>query len=197
MSYFQKTIKRIFDLLFSFFGLIIISPVFLLVTILIFFIDGAPVFFIQKRIGLMGKEFNLIKFRTMIINDQKTNVTVYSDKRITRLGRILRNKKIDELPSLLNVLFGQMSLVGPRPDVKGFSDKLYGSNRIILSVKPGITGPATIKYRNEEQILNKVKNPVKYNQNIIFPDKVRINVDYIKNWSIFLDLRIIIRTVFG
>lgn len=197
MSYFQKTIKRIFDILFSFFGLFIISPVFLLVTLLIFFIDGAPVFFTQKRIGLMGKEFNLIKFRTMIINDQKTNVTVYSDKRITRLGRILRNKKIDELPSLLNVLFGQMSLVGPRPDVKGFSDKLYGSNRIILSVKPGITGPATIKYRNEEQILNKVKNPVKYNQNIIFPDKVRINVDYIKNWSIFLDLRIIIRTVFG
>ena len=98
---------------------------------------------------------------------------------------------------MLNVLFGQMSLVGPRPDVKGFNDKLYGSNRIILSVKPGITGPATIKYRNEEQILNKVKNPVKYNQNIIFPDKVRINVDYIKNWSIFLDLRIIIRTVFG
>ena len=131
----QRIIKRLFDLLVSSIGLVLLSPLLALVALLILLFDGKPVFFKQERVGFMGNSFLIIKFRTMIINNNKSTVTLYSDKRITKLGKFLR-KKIDELPSLINVIFGDMSLVGPRPDVKGFADKLKGGDRRILLAKP-------------------------------------------------------------
>ena len=125
-----------------------------------------------------------------------TTVTTKNDIRITKWGHFFRRTKLDELPSLWNVLKGDMSLVGPRPDVPGYADKLTGDNRRILQLRPGITGPATLKYANEEQLLANVDDPVKYNDEVIFPDKVRINLEYLDNWSLWLDIKIIIRTIF-
>ena len=133
----------------------------------------------------------------MVVNHQKLNVTKLSDDRITSLGMVLRNNKIDELPSLVNVMLGQMSFVGPRPDVSGLYDNLNDDERKVLLFKPGITGPASLKYRNEERILDGVKDPVDYNRKIIFPDKVKLNLEYINNWSFFGDIKIIFKTIFG
>jgi len=126
-----------------------------------------------------------------------TSVTTNTDPRITRLGAFFRKAKIDELPQLINVLLGQMSFVGPRPDVPGFADRLQGEERIVLSVRPGITGPATLKYRNEEEILAQQDDPERYNREVIYPDKVKINVEYVRSYSFWRDLRYIGRTVFG
>tara|TARA_Y100000816_G_C26077590_1_gene567443 strand:+ start:429 stop:944 length:516 start_codon:yes stop_codon:yes gene_type:complete len=167
------------------------------IAIIILFIDGFPIFFSQERIGIYGNKFKIYKFRTMVVNNQKLNVTKLSDDRITSLGMVLRNNKIDELPSLVNVMLGQMSFVGPRPDVSGLYDNLNDDERKVLSFKPGITGPASLKYRNEERILDEVKDPVDYNRKIIFPDKVRLNIEYINNWSFFGDIKIIFKTIFG
>ena len=131
------------------------------------------------------------------IPEFNSNVTTDRDPRITKIGRFFRKTKIDELPQLINVLKGDMSFVGPRPDVPGYADRLQGEDRIILSVKPGITGPATLKYKNEEEILAKVDNPEKYNDEVIWPDKVRINKEYIKNWSLKRDIIYILKTIFG
>ena len=189
-------LKRTFDILLSVFAIFLLFPFFLLVSFLIVIDSGFPIFFLQKRIGRGAKEFNIIKFRTMKTNNENITITVSDDSRITRIGKYLRKTKIDELPEILNVLFGQMSFVGPRPDVKGYADKLKGVNRKILALRPGITGPASLKYYNEEYILSQKSNPKKYNDEVIFPDKVKINMDYFHNRSFFLDLKIIFATIF-
>ncbi len=189
-------IKRTFDIFLSFITIFLLSPVLLLVSFLIVIDSGFPIFFLQKRIGRHAKEFNIIKFRTMKINNDSINITVSKDKRITRIGKFLRKTKVDELPEILNVFLGQMSFVGPRPDVRGYADKLKGENRKILILRPGITGPASLKYYNEEYILSQKSNPKKYNDEVIFPDKVKINLDYFYNRSFFLDLKIIFATIF-
>ena len=189
-------LKRTFDILLSIFAIFLLFPFFLLVSFLIVIDSGFPIFFLQKRIGRDAKEFNIIKFRTMKTNNENITITVSDDSRITRIGKYLRKTKIDEFPEILNVLFGQMSFVGPRPDVKGYADKLKGANRKILALRPGITGPASLKYYNEEYILSQKSNPKKYNDEVIFPDKVKINMDYFHNRSFFLDLKIIFATIF-
>ena len=189
-------LKRTFDILLSIFAIFLLFPFFLLVSFLIVIDSGFPIFFLQKRIGRGAKEFIIIKFRTMKTNNENITITVSDDVRITRIGKYLRKTKIDELPEILNVLFGQMSFVGPRPDVKGYADKLKGANRKILALRPGITGPASLKYYNEEYILSQKSNPKKYNDEVIFPDKVKINMHYFHNRSFFLDLKIIFATIF-
>ena len=189
-------LKRTFDIVLSIFAIFLLFPSFLVVSLLIVIDSGFPIFFLQKRIGRDAKEFNIIKFRTMKTNNENITITVSDDSRITRIGKYLRKTKIDELPEILNVLFGQMSFVGPRPDVKGYADKLKGANRKILALRPGITGPASLKYYNEEYILSQKSNPKKYNDEIIFPDKVKINMHYFHNRSFFLDLKIIFATIF-
>ena len=189
-------LKRTFDIILSIFAIFLLFPSFLVVSFLIVIDSGFPIFFLQKRIGRGAKEFNIIKFRTMKTNNENITITVSDDSRITRIGKYLRKTKIDELPEILNVLFGQMSFVGPRPDVKGYADKLKGVNRKILALRQGITGPASLKYYNEEYILSQKSNPKKYNDEVIFPDKVKINMDYFHNRSFFLDLKIIFATIF-
>ena len=189
-------LKRTFDIILSIFAIFLLFPSFLVVSFLIVIDSGFPIFFLQKRIGRDAKEFNIIKFRTMKTNNENITITVSEDSRITRIGKYLRKTKIDELPEILNVLFGQMSFVGPRPDVKGYADKLKGANRKILALRPGITGPASLKYYNEEYILSQKSNPKKYNDEVIFPDKVKINMHYFHNRSFFLDLKIIFATIF-
>ena len=192
-------IKRLFDILFSVLGLIILFPVFIILMAGIYFNDGYPIFFKQTRIGKNGKKYKMFKFRTMIQNAEKLDggtISTLNDPRITNFGRFLRKWKLDELPSLFNVLIGEMSIVGPRPDVPGYADNLEGDNKRIMSVLPGITGPATLKYSNEEHLLEGKKNPKKYNDEVIFPDKIRMNLYYIDNWSLWLDLKIIYKTIF-
>ena len=139
----------------------------------------------------------MIKFRSMTIQqDNLSTVSIYGDSRITNFGFFLRRYKLDELPELFNVLKGEMSLVGPRPDVPGYADKLVGEAKLILLLRPGITGPATLKYANEEKILASCDDPVKYNDEIIYPDKVKINLDYYYNNSIWIDFKIIFATIF-
>lgn len=190
-------IKRIFDFFCSVFGLIILFPVFIIIWFLIKFKmpDGKPLFK-QKRVGLNGKSFIIYKFRTMSSFHSGSTISVKGENRITPFGAILRKYKIDELPALWNVLVGDMSIVGPRPDVPGYADKLQGNDRLILKLRPGITGPASLKYSNEEEILAKVDDPLKYNDEIIFPDKVEINLDYYFNRTFWGDIKIIVNTVF-
>ncbi|MCT4599397.1 MAG: sugar transferase [Marinifilaceae bacterium] len=189
--------KYVLDTLLSFLGIIILLPFFLIVIILILIRmpDGSP-FFIQERVGKNGKLFKMIKFRTMAVGNLGSSISVAGEKRITPLGAKLRKYKIDELPELFNVFIGNMSLVGPRPDVPGYADILKGENRNILKLRPGITGPASLKYSNEEEILALVEDPIKYNDEIIFPDKVKINLEYYYNHTIYGDLKIIINTIF-
>jgi lipopolysaccharide/colanic/teichoic acid biosynthesis glycosyltransferase len=156
-----------------------------------------PVLFSQKRVGKDGKLFTMVKFRTMKVNHGGNSISIKGESRITPLGAIMRKYKLDELPGLWNVLKGEMSLVGPRPDVPGYADKLTGEDRRILELRPGITGPASMKYSNEEELLALQPDPVKYNNEVIYPDKVRINLNYLKHWSFWLDLKIIVFTVLG
>lgn len=189
--------KIIFDRVVSFFGLLFALPILLLVAIVIRIkMPDGPVLFRQKRVGQYGKLFTMVKFRTMSVGHNGTSVSVAGEARITPLGSFLRKYKLDELPELWNVLKGDMSFVGPRPDVPGYADKLEGEDRGILLLKPGITGPATLKYRNEEELLAQQPNPQKYNDEVIFPDKVRINLEYLRNHSLAGDIAIILKTVF-
>ena len=189
--------KRIMDVFLSMFGVIILSPLFVFLSFLIKITSKGPVFFIQKRVGEGGDFFKMIKFRTMsIIQHSSTPISIEGDIRVTKLGVFLRRYKLDELPELFNVLIGNMSFVGPRPDVPGYADKLVGDDRLILKLKPGITGPASLKYSNEEEILSKQKDPQLYNDEVIYPDKVKINLDYYYNQSIWLDIKIIFVTIF-
>jgi lipopolysaccharide/colanic/teichoic acid biosynthesis glycosyltransferase len=197
LSLFNKFIKRTFDLVFSLLGLIFFSWLIILAFLIASIETKSNGFFIQKRVGKDGKMFNVIKIKTMKpVKGLNSTVTTSNDLRITKWGKFFRKTKIDELPQLINVLLGKMSFVGPRPDVPGYADKLVGEDRIILSVRPGITGPATIKYRNEEELLAKVEDPEKYNKEVIYPDKVRINKEYVQNYSFWKDIKYIIKTIF-
>lgn len=191
-------IKRTFDILASFFGLLIIWPLLLVIALVIHVkMPGAPAFFQQKRVGMNGKLFTMYKFRTMTPNHGGSSVSVAGEARITPLGAILRRYKLDELPELWNILIGDMSFVGPRPDVPGYADCLQGEDRIVLTLRPGITGPASLKYRNEEELLASVNDPQKYNDDIIYPDKVRINKYYAQHYSLLMDIKMIICTILG
>ena len=191
--------KRFFDFIFAFFGLIILSPVLIILSLMIRITSRGTVLYSQQRIGRQGRLFTLYKFRTMVQNaDTMTggSITIGNDARITAIGKFLRRWKLDELPTLWNVLKGDLSFVGPRPDVPGYADKLEGDSRRVLEIRPGITGPATLKYSTEEKLLAEVENPKKYNDEVIFPDKVQINLEYMDNWSLWMDIKIIFKTVF-
>lgn len=193
-------LKFIFDRIVSFFGLLLLWPVLILIAILIKIkMPGGPSLFTQTRVGRNGRFFTMYKFRTMInaTNHTWSSVSVAGESRITPFGAKLRKYKIDELPELWNVLIGDMSFVGPRPDVPGYADALHGEDREVLRLRPGITGPASLKYREEEVLLATIEDPVKYNDEVIFPDKVRINRYYLHHYSFWMDIKIIFATVLG
>lgn len=205
-------LKWLFDRIVAFLGLVVLWPVLVIVAILIKVkMPGGPAFFVQKRVGLNGKLFNCHKFRTMTVKHNGSTVSVAGDSRITPLGAKLRHYKLDELPGLWDVLIGNMSFVGPRPDVPGYADKLQGDDRDVLKLRPGITGPATLKYRLEDEMISeyvakKQKDgdtrpmqeiAVEYNDNVIYPDKVRLNCYYYRHYSFIKDIQMIFCTVLG
>ena len=212
-------LKFLFDRIVAFVGLLFLWPVLLVVAILIKVkMPGGPALFVQKRVGKGGKLFNCHKFRTMTVNHNGSTVSVAGDSRITPLGAKLRHYKLDELPGLWDVLSGKMSFVGPRPDVPGYADKLQGDDRDVLKLRPGITGPATLKYRLEDEMLADVRRlmsvgrclpqeqidkmsdqelAVWYNDNVIYPDKVRLNCYYYRHYSFIKDIQMILCTVLG
>lgn len=191
-------LKFIFDRIVSLFGLLVLWPVLIVVAILIKAkMPGGPAFFTQNRIGRNGKLFTMYKFRSMTVNHGGSSVSVAGESRITPLGAKLRKYKLDELPELWNVFIGDMSFVGPRPDVPGYADALTGEDREVLKLRPGITGPASLKYRNEEELLATVDDPQRYNDEVIFPDKVRINRYYLHHYSFWMDIKMIFATVLG
>ena len=205
-------LKWIFDRLVSLIGLLFLWPLLLIVEVLVKVkMPGGPAFFVQKRVGKNGKLFNCHKFRTMTVKHNGSTVSVAGDSRITPLGAKLRHWKLDELPGLWDVLIGNMSFVGPRPDVPGYADKLTGDDRDVLKLRPGITGPATLKYRLEDEMISeyvaqKQKNgdarpmqeiAVEYNDTVIYPDKVRLNCYYYRHYSFIKDIQMILCTVLG
>ena len=218
-------LKWLFDRFVAFFGLLFLWPVILVTAILVKIkMPGGPAFFVQKRVGKDGKLFNCHKFRSMTVNHCGSTVSVAGDSRITPFGAKLRHYKIDELPGLWDVLIGNMSFVGPRPDVPGYADKLEGADRDVLKLRPGITGPATLKYRVEDEMLAGFVTDIKagrneqvakfedapdfsamsdqeiavwYNDNVIYPDKVRLNCYYYRNYSFIKDIQMIFATVLG
>ncbi len=205
-------LKWFFDRVVSFLGLVILWPVLIVVAILIKIkMPGGPILFVQKRVGRKGDLFNCHKFRTMTVKHNGSTVSVAGDSRITPLGAKLRHYKLDELPGLWDVLIGNMSFVGPRPDVPGYADKLTGADRDVLKLRPGITGPATLKYRLEDEMIagyvaqKKQEGDMRdmqeiaeeYNNNVIYPDKVRINLYYLNHYSFWKDIQMIFCTVLG
>lgn len=191
-------IKFVFDRLMALIGLLAFMPILLIVSILIkVHMPDGPVIFKQKRVGRNGKLFTMYKFRSMCVGHGGSSVSVAGESRITPLGAKLRHYKLDELPELWNVLIGDMSFVGPRPDVPGYADQLMGDDREVLLLRPGITGPASLKYRDEEELLARQSDPQRYNDEVIFPDKVRINRYYLHHYSFITDIQIIICTVLG
>lgn len=218
-------LKFLFDRIVAFFGLIFLWPMILITAILVKIkMPGGPAFFIQKRVGKDGKLFNCHKFRSMTVKHGGSTVSVAGDSRITPFGAKLRHYKIDELPGLWDVLIGNMSFVGPRPDVPGYADKLEGTDRDVLKLRPGITGPATLKYRVEDEMIAEFVQQIKagkneqvakfdslpdfafmtdqeiavwYNDKVIYPDKVRLNCYYYRNYSFIKDIQMIFATVLG
>lgn len=205
-------LKWMFDRLVSFIGLLLLWPVLVIVAVLVKIkMPGGPAFFVQNRVGKDGKLFKCHKFRTMTVKHNGSTVSVAGDSRITSLGAKLRHYKLDELPGLWDVLIGNMSFVGPRPDVPGYADKLIGDDRDVLKLRPGITGPATLKYRLEDEMIaeyvaQKQKEgdtrpvqeiAVEYNDTVIYPDKVRLNCYYYRNYSFMKDIQMIFCTVLG
>ncbi len=179
-------LKRIFDCIFAVLTILLFSWL-IVICILIASIDTQSFgLFFQERIGQNGTSFQIFKIKTLHDTTRK----------VSSCGKFLRKSKLDELPQLFNILKGDMSFVGPRPDVAGYYDQLEGENRKILALKPGLTSEASIKYANEEELLNQQENPLRYNDTVIFPDKVKMNLDYYYNRSFFVDLRLILRTVF-
>ncbi|WP_460293368.1 sugar transferase [Clostridium tertium] len=197
MNKFNQIVKRIFDFLVSLIGIIILSPIFVIVSIAIKLDSRGEVLFLQKRVGRYGKEFNIYKFRTMVTNAEKIGkqITVGKDSRITRVGAFLRKFKIDELPQLFNVLKGDMSLVGPRPEVPKYVALYNEEQRNVLDVRPGITDMASLRYKDENDILGKVDNPEEYYINIIMRDKLNLNLEYIEKSNLFFDIYLIIKTI--
>lgn len=191
-------IKYIFDRVCALLGLIVAMPLLLVVALLIRIkMPDGPVLYKQKRVGKDGRSFTIYKFRTMRVGTDQSSVSVAGESRITPLGATLRKYKIDELPELWNVLIGDMSFVGPRPDVPGYADCLTGEDRAILRLRPGITGPASLKYRDEEFLLSQQADPIAYNDQVIFPDKVRLNKYYLEHYSFYKDIQMILCTVLG
>lgn len=205
-------VKRLFDILASFFGLLFLWPVLVVVAIMVKVkMPGGPAFFVQKRVGRNGKLFNCHKFRSMTVNHNGSTVSVAGDSRITPFGATLRHYKLDELPGLWDVLIGNMSFVGPRPDVPGYADKLEGDDRDVLKLRPGITGPATLKYRLEDEMISEYvakrqsegdtrpmqEIATEYNDTVIYPDKVRLNCYYYRHYSFWKDIEMIFATVLG
>ena len=205
-------LKWIFDRIASLIGLFFLWPVLLVVAILIKIkMPGGPAFFTQKRVGRYGKLFTMHKFRSMTVKHSGSSVSVAGDSRITPFGAMLRHYKLDELPGLWDVLIGNMSFVGPRPDVPGYADKLVGDDRDVLKLRPGITGPATLKYRLEDEMISEYvaqkqaagdtrpmqEIAVEYNDTVIYPDKVRLNCYYYRHYSFIKDIQMIICTVLG
>lgn len=212
-------LKFLYDRIIAFIGLLLLWPVLLIVAILVKVkMPGGPALFVQKRVGKDGRLFKCHKFRTMTVKHNGSTVSVAGDSRITPLGATLRHYKLDELPGLWDVLIGSMSFVGPRPDVPGYADKLEGDDRDVLKLRPGITGPATLKYRLEDEMLADVRRlmsegrclpqkqidsmteqelAVWYNDHVIYPDKVRINCYYYHHYSFIKDIQMIICTVLG
>jgi len=194
----NQFIKRIFDITLSVIGLVLTWWIILIAWIVSSLETKSNGFFVQRRVGRDAEIFNVFKIKTMKkVDGLDTTITSSNDIRITKCGKFFRDTKIDELPQLFNVLVGDMSFVGPRPDVEGYADKLVGEDKVILSIRPGITGPASLKYKNEEEILSKQENSKKYNDEVIWPDKVAINKEYIKRWSLRKDINYIIKTVIG
>ena len=194
----QKIIKRSFDLFASFIGLFFLWPVILIAWIFASIDTKSNGIFKQSRVGKDAKFFTVYKIKTMSnARGSRSTVAGMNQAEITRLGSYFRKFKIDELPQLVNVLLGQMSFVGPRPDVAGYADKLEGDDRKILSLRPGITGPASLKYKDEEYILTRQENPQEYNDKVLWPDKVAINIDYIDNYSFRKDIKYIFQTILG
>lgn len=205
-------LKRLFDIVASLCGLLLIWWVYPIVAILIKIkMPGGPAFFCQQRVGKDGKLFTCHKFRTMLVKHSGSSVSVAGDSRITPFGAKLRHYKIDELPELWDVLIGNMSFVGPRPDVPGYADKLEGDDRVVLKLRPGITGPATLKYRLEDEMISAYvaerqaagdtrdaqEIAVEYNDTVIYPDKVRLNKYYYEHYSFVKDIEMIFATVLG
>jgi lipopolysaccharide/colanic/teichoic acid biosynthesis glycosyltransferase len=189
--------KRAFDVVLAAVGLTLASPVILVAWVVASIDTGANGFYSQTRIGRLGRPFKVVKIRTMRPgSDAGSTVTTSNDARVTPAGRFFRRSKIDELPQLLNVLAGSMSFVGPRPDTPGFADLLEGEDRVVLSVRPGITGPATLKYRDEESLLAAQPDPERYNREVIFPDKVRLNRKYVECYRFGEVLRLLALTFF-
>ena len=212
-------LKFVFDRVVALIGLLFLWPVLVIVAILVKVkMPGGPAFFVQKRVGKDGRLFNCHKFRTMTVKHNGSTVSVAGDSRITPLGAKLRHWKLDELPGLWDVLIGDMSFVGPRPDVPGYADKLVGDDRDVLKLRPGITGPATLKYRLEDEMLADVRRQMSvgrclpqeqidkmsdqelavwYNDHVIYPDKVRLNCYYYRHYSFIKDIQMILCTVLG
>lgn len=191
--------KRLFDITASFFGILILSPLLIFIGLWVGLSSKGGVFYKQIRVGKNNKDFKLYKFRSMRVNSDKQGLlTVGSkDSRITKAGYFIRKYKIDELPQLINVLKGDMSFVGPRPEVRRYVD-LYSEEQMkVLSVRPGITDPASIKYRNENDLLSSESNPEQYYIQHIMPDKLKINIDYINTRTFIKDIKIIFQTIFG
>lgn len=208
--------KYLFDRVGALVGLCCLWPVLLVVALLIRVkMPGGPVIFRQKRVGRHGRLFTMYKFRSMTVGHSGSSVSVAGESRITPLGAKLRRYKLDELPELWNVLKGDMSFVGPRPDVPGYADQLQGDSRRVLLLRPGITGPASLKYRDEEELLAHVQDVIdekgeminekcgvirsvqEYNDRVIYPDKVRINLYYLDHYSFVKDIQMILCTVLG
>ena len=218
-------LKWLFDRIVAFFGLLFLWPVILITAILVKIkMPGGPAFFVQNRVGKNGQLFKCHKFRSMTVKHSGSSVSVAGDSRITPFGAKLRHYKIDELPGLWDVFIGNMSFVGPRPDVPGYADKLVGDDRDVLKLRPGITGPATLKYRVEDEMIAEFVAQIKvgknkqvaslknipnfatmtnqeiavwYNDNVIYPDKVRLNCYYYRNYSFIKDIQMILATVLG
>ena len=205
-------LKWIFDRVVSLVGLLVLWPVLLVVAIMVKVkMPGGPVLFVQQRVGKGGKLFNCHKFRTMTVKHNGSTVSVAGDSRITPFGATLRHYKLDELPGLWDVLIGNMSFVGPRPDVPGYADKLTGEDRDVLELRPGITGPATLKYRLEDEMIAGYVEKrqaegdtrpmqviaTEYNDKVIYPDKVRLNCYYYRHYSFIKDMEMILATVLG
>ena len=205
-------LKFLFDRVVSFIGLLLLWPLLIVMAILIKIkMPGGPAFFTEKRVGKNGKLFTCHKFRSMTVKHSGSTVSVAGDSRITPLGATLRHYKIDELPGLWDVMIGNMSFVGPRPDVPGYADRLEGDNRIVLKLRPGITGPATLKYRLEDEMISEYvaqkqkegdirtaqEIAEEFNDRVIYPDKVRINKYYYEHYSFIKDIQMIFCTVLG
>lgn len=197
MNNFNMICKRLFDILASGIGILILSPVLLLISIIIKVTSKGTVFFKQKRIGLNKKPFTILKFRTMVVDAESLGkqITVGNDARITGIGKFLRKYKLDELTQLINVIKGDMSLVGPRPEVPKYVDMYNEQQSKVLSVRPGITDLASLRYRDENQLLGGVDDPESFYINIIMPDKLKLNLEYIEKNNVIVDIKIIINTI--